>query len=41
MRHGRPTYSKQLGKRFLRQRQEVTVNSIVEVEQPPGQAGLD
>ena len=41
MRHGRSTYSKQLRKRLLRQRQEVTVNSIVDVEQPPGQAGLD
>ena len=41
MRHGRSTYSKQLRKRLLRQRQEVTANSIVDVEQPPGQAGLD
>ncbi len=41
MRHGRPTHSKQLRKRLLRQRQEVTVNSIVDVEQPPGQARLD
>ena len=40
MRQGRPTYSKQLRKRLLRQRQEVTVNSIVDVKQPPGQAGL-
>jgi hypothetical protein len=35
MRHGRPMYSKQLRKRLLRQRHEVTVNSIVDVEQPP------
>jgi hypothetical protein len=41
MRHGRPTYSKQLRKRLLRQRYEVTVNSIVDVEQPLGRAGLD
>ena len=41
MRHGRSSYSKQLRKRLLRQRQEVTANSIVDVEQPPGQAGLD
>ena len=41
MRHSRSTYSKQLRKRLLRQRQEITVNSIVDVEQPPGQAGLD
>jgi hypothetical protein len=41
MRHSRSSYAKQLRKRLLRQRQEVTVNSIVDVEQPPGQAGLD
>ncbi len=41
MRHSRSSYSKQLRKRLLRQRQEVAANSIVDVEQPPGQAGLD
>ena len=41
MRHGRSTYSKQLRKRLLRQRQEITVHSIVDVEQPAGQAGLN
>src|SRR6266849_7782595 len=41
MRHGRSSYAKQLRKRLLRQRQEVAANSIVDVEQPPGQAGLD
>ena len=41
MRHGRSTYTKQLRKRLLRQRQELTVHSIVDVEQPAGQAGLN
>ena len=41
MRHRCSSYAKQLRKRLLRQRQEVTVNPIVDVEQPPGQAGLD
>jgi hypothetical protein len=41
MRHSGPSYSKQLRKRLLRQRQDVTINSIVDVEQPPGHAGLD
>src|ERR1700704_5427179 len=41
MRHSRSSYTKQLRKRLLRQREEVTVNSIVDVEQPPGHAGLD
>jgi hypothetical protein len=41
MRHSRSSYSKQLRKRFLRQRYEVTIDSIVDVEQPPGRAGLD
>jgi hypothetical protein len=41
MRHGRSTYAKQLRKRLLRQWQEFTANSIVNVEQPPGQASLD
>jgi hypothetical protein len=38
--HGRSTYAKQLRKRLLRQRQEITVDAIVDVEQPPSQAGL-
>ena len=41
MRHGRSTDSEQLRKRLLGQRQEITVNAIMDVEQPPGQAGLD
>jgi hypothetical protein len=41
MRHRRSSYAKQLRKRLLRQRQEVAVDSIADVEQPPGQAGLD
>jgi hypothetical protein len=40
-RHSRSSYSKQLRKRLLRQRQEVAVDSIVDVEQPPRRAGLD
>ena len=41
MRHRRSSYTKQLRKRLLRQRQDVTINSILDVEQPPGHAGLD
>src|SRR5260370_41419393 len=41
MRHGRSTYAKQLRKRVLRQRQEITIDSLMDVEQTPGQAGLD
>src|ERR1700682_4424227 len=41
MRHSRSSYSKQLRKRLLRQRYDATINSIVDVEQPPGHAGLD
>src|ERR1700730_13897491 len=37
----RSSYPKQLRKRLLRQRYGVAVNSIVDVEQPPGHAGLD
>src|ERR1700675_4432254 len=32
LRHSRSSYSKQLRKRLLRQRQDVTINSIVDVE---------
>ena len=39
--HCRSSYAKQLRKRFLRQRYGVAVNSIVDVEQPAGHAGLD
>jgi hypothetical protein len=41
MRHGCSPHAKQFGKRLLRQRQEVTVDAVVDVEQPPGQAGFD
>ena len=41
MRHSRSTYAKQLRKRLLRQRQEIAVNPIVDVKQPPGQTRLD
>src|SRR3981081_718383 len=41
MSHSRSSYSNQLRKRLLRQRQDVTINSILDVEQPPGHAGLD
>jgi hypothetical protein len=41
MRHSRSSYAKQLRKRLLRQRQEVTANPIVNVEQPPRRACLD
>jgi hypothetical protein len=41
LRHGRSSYSEQLRKFLLRQRQDVTTNSIVDVEQPPRQAGVD
>ena len=40
-RHCRSSYPKQLRKRLLRQRYEVAVNSIVNMEQPPGHAGFD
>jgi len=40
-RHSRSSYPEQLRKRLLRQRYDVAVNSIVDVEQPPGHAGLD
>src|SRR3979409_1957417 len=36
MRHRRSSYAKQLRKRLLRQRQDVTINSIVDVGQTPG-----
>jgi hypothetical protein len=44
LRHGRSSYSEQLRKFLLRQRQDVTINwinSIVDVEQPPRQASVD
>src|ERR1700730_17265406 len=41
VRHRRSSYAKQLRKHLLRQWQEVAVNSIADVEEPPGQAGLD
>src|SRR6202043_4005227 len=40
-RHRRSSYPEQFRKRLLRQRYGVAVNSIVDVEQPPGHAGLD
>src|ERR1700682_3082117 len=40
-RHCRSSYPEQLRKRLLRQRYEVAINSIVDVEQPPGHARLD
>jgi hypothetical protein len=40
-RHCRSSYSKQLRQRLLRQRYRLVVNSIADVEQPPGHAGLD
>src|SRR5216683_6488976 len=40
MRHRRSSYAKQLRKRLLRQRQSVTVNAVVDMEQPPRRAGL-
>jgi hypothetical protein len=41
MRHGRSTYSKQLRESLLRQRQEIAVHSILDVEQPAGQPSLN
>ena len=40
-RHCRSSYPKQLRKRLLRQRYDIAVNSIVDVEQPPGHTGFD
>jgi hypothetical protein len=40
-RHRRSSYPEQLRKRLLRQWYDVAVNSILDVEQPPGHAGLD
>ncbi len=41
MRHSRSSYSKQLRKRLLCQRYFTTIDSIVDMEQPSGHAGLD
>jgi hypothetical protein len=41
MRHRCSPHAKQFRKRLLRQRQEVIVNAIVDLEQPPGQAGFN
>jgi len=39
--HSRSSYAKQMRKRLLRQWYGRAVNSITNVEQPPGHAGLD
>jgi hypothetical protein len=40
-RHGRSSYSEQLRKFLLRQRQDVSAHSIVDVEKPSRQTGVD
>ena len=41
LRHRRPPHAEKFRKRLLGQRQDVPVNPIVDLQQPPRQAGLD
>ena len=41
MRHRRPPHAEEFRKRLLRQRQDVTVGPIVDLQQPTRQASLD